>query len=106
MSGLGNRTFQGQGLKPDVARRLDDLARSVTAVEEKAKTAQTTAVAAVVKATTSSVVPAQTTEVINVTNSTGGSSSAPPAASSARQRAKLASLREASPPRAPDSCAR
>ena len=80
MSGLGNRTFQGQGLKPDVARRLDDLARAVTAVEEKAKTAQTTAVAAVVKATTSSVVPAQTTEVINVTNSTGGSSSAPPAA--------------------------
>ena len=36
----------------------------------------------------------------------GNSASTPPAASSARQRAKLASLREASPPRAPDSCAR
>ena len=32
---LGNRSFQGFGLHPDLARRLEDLARSVTALQQQ-----------------------------------------------------------------------
>jgi len=39
---LGNRSFQGFGLHPDLARRLEDLARAVTTLQQQGqKTAAT-----------------------------------------------------------------
>jgi hypothetical protein len=32
---LGNRSFQGFGLHPDLARRLEDLARAITTLQQQ-----------------------------------------------------------------------
>lgn len=65
MSGLGNRSFQGLGLHADVARRLDDLSRSVASVQSALAAGISTAAPAVV------TTPTRASSVLNVTNAVG-----------------------------------
>jgi len=65
MSGLGNRSFQGLGLHADVARRLDDLSRSVASVQSALAGGISVAAPAVV------TTPARASSVLNVTNAVG-----------------------------------
>jgi hypothetical protein len=66
----GNRSFQGFGLSADLARRLDDLARSISSLERQVP-APATAPPAKAPAATSSMTPVQT-----VVESGGGGGSA------------------------------
>lgn len=65
MSGLGNRSFQGLGLHPDVARRLDDLSRNLSTVQSALSGLSPTPAPTVISA------PARASSVLNVTNAVG-----------------------------------
>jgi hypothetical protein len=83
MGSLGNRTFQGLGLSPEVARRLDDLIQQIStnqtqiqaATEATLSKADVTALAA---AAAKSAINTPGT-VLNITNATGQSATPQPA---------------------------
>jgi hypothetical protein len=72
MGGLGNRSFQGFGLPPDLSRRLEDLARQVSVNQGHVASLKESAVDAP-KATAIAQAVAQkvASSVFNITNATG-----------------------------------
>jgi hypothetical protein len=83
MSSLGNRTFQGFDLKPDMARRLDDMLRSVASTSDGLTSLQASAITeaqakaiAAAEARTALQTPGV---VLNITNAIGTAGSPQPA---------------------------
>jgi len=77
MAGLGNRSFQGFGLHADLARRLDDLARQISANQSDVATLKSSAIDAPTAATIAQSVAQKiaTSTVLNITNATGNTAS-------------------------------
>ena len=78
MPGLGNRSFQGFGLHADLARRLEDLARQISANQSDVATLKSSAIDAPTAATIAHSVAQKiaTSTVLNITNATGTSATA------------------------------
>ena len=81
MPGLGNRSFQGLGLPSDLARRLEDLARQISANQSDVATLKSSAIDAPTAATIAHSVAQKiaTSTVLNITNATGVAGTPQPA---------------------------